>query len=169
MQTFAHRCCARSLRQAARAALMVFTLSSFAVPGTAVSDTGPADGAWFIDGTGVAVQIFDCSGLLCGRIIWLEKGRDTAGQLARDNKNPDAVFRQRPLCGLTVLQGLQPAGLDHWNSGSLYNPDDGKTYRISAELRSADVFVARVYLGVPLFGETKTLLRVPRLRSEGWC
>jgi uncharacterized protein (DUF2147 family) len=128
-----------------------------------------ADGAWLIDGTRAAVQIFDCSGLLCGRVIWLEKARDAAGRLARDNKNPDPDFRQRPLCGLTVLQGLQPAGLDHWNSGSLYNPDDGKTYRISAEPRSADVFVARIYLGVPLFGETKTLLRVPRLRSEGWC
>jgi uncharacterized protein (DUF2147 family) len=69
----------------------------------------------------------------------------------------------------TVLQGLEPAGLDHWNSGSVYNPYDGKTYRISAELRSADVFVARVYLGLPLFGENKTLLRVPRLGSEGWC
>jgi hypothetical protein len=110
---------------------------------------------WFIDGTGAAVQIFDCSGLLCGRIIWLEKARDTAGRLARDDKNPDPIFRQRPLCGLTVLEGLQPAGLDHWNSGSLY--------------RSTDLFVARIYLGVPLFGETRTLLRVPRLRSEGWC
>jgi len=78
-------------------------------------------------------------------------------------------FRQRPLCSRTVIQALEPAGLDHWNSGSLYNPEDGQTYRVSAELRSADVFVARIYLGVPLFGETKTLLRVPRLRSEGWC
>jgi uncharacterized protein (DUF2147 family) len=149
--------------------LLVIALSSFAAPGTAVSGSLSAVGAWFIDGTGVAVQIFDCSGLLCGRIIWLEKACDSAGQLARDNKNPDPAFRQRPLCGLTVVQGLQPAGLDHWNSGSLYNPDDGKTYRISAEIRSADVFVARIYLGMPLFGETKTLLRVPRLRSEGWC
>jgi uncharacterized protein (DUF2147 family) len=149
--------------------LLVIALTSFAAPGTAVSGSLSAGGAWFIDGTGVAVQIFDCSGLLCGRIIWLEKARDSAGQLARDNKNPDPVFRERPLCGLTVLQGLEPAGFDHWNSGSLYNPDDGKKYRISAVLRSADVFIARVYLGVPLFGETKTLLRVPRLRSEGWC
>ena len=68
-----------------------------------------------------------------------------------------------------AAQGLEPAGLGHWNSGSLYNPEDGQTYRVSAELRSADVFVARIYMGVPLFGETKTLLRVPRLRSEGWC
>ncbi len=63
---------------------------------------------------------------------------------------------------------MQPAGLDHWSSGSLYHPDDGNTYRVSAELYSADMAVARIYLGVPLFGETKTLLRVPPLRSEGW-
>jgi uncharacterized protein (DUF2147 family) len=167
MQTLAHRSCARSLGRAACAALLVVALSSFAVPGAAVSAIVP-EGAWSIDGA-AAVQIFDCSGLLCGRIIWLEKARDTAGRLARDDKNPDPIFRQRPLCGLTVIQGLEPAGLDHWNSGSLYNPEDGQTYRVSAELRSADVFVARIYLGVPLFAETKTLLRVSRLRSEGWC
>ena len=169
MQTLTHRSCARSLRRAACAALLVIALGSFAVPATAVSTMGPADGVWFIDGTGAAVQIFDCSGLLCGRVIWLEKARDTAGRLARDDKNPDPIFRQRPLCGLTVIQGLEPAGLGHWSSGSLYNPEDGQTYRVSAELRSADVIVARIYMGVPLFGETKTLLRVPRLRSEGWC
>jgi uncharacterized protein (DUF2147 family) len=168
MQTLTHRSCARWLRLAACVALLVIALSSFAVPGAAVSAIVP-EGDWFIDGTGAAVQIFDCSGLLCGRVIWLEKARDTAGRLARDDKNPDPIFRQRPLCGLTVIQGLEPAGLDQWNSGSLYNPEDGQTYRVSAELRSADVFVARIYMGVPLFGETKTLLRVPRLRSEGWC
>jgi len=115
--------------------VLVIALSSVAVPGTAVSTEVP-DGAWFIDGSGAAIQIFDCSGRLCG---------------------------------LTPLQGLQPTGLDHWNSGWLYNPDDGETYRVSAEHRSADVFVARIYLGVPVFGETKTLLRVPQLRSEGRC
>jgi hypothetical protein len=93
--------------------VIVITLSSFAVPGVAVLARVPADGVWFIDGTGAAVQIFDCNGLLCGRIIWLQKARDTAGRLARDDNNPDPIFRQRPLCGLTVLQGLQPAGLDH--------------------------------------------------------
>jgi uncharacterized protein (DUF2147 family) len=84
-------------------------------------------------------------------------------------QEPGSAVPTRLLCGLTILYGLQPAGLDHWNSGSLYNADDGGTYRGSAELRSADVFVARIYLGVPLFGETKTLVRVVRFRSEGWC
>jgi uncharacterized protein (DUF2147 family) len=168
VQTPAPVRCVDWLRRTARAAWLVAALSSFAVPGTAASTMVP-DGAWFIDGTGGAVQIFDCGGLLCGRIIWLLTARDIAGRPASDKKTRIRQFRQRLLCGLTILQGLQPAGLDHWNSGSLYNPDDGVTYRVSAELSSADVFVARIYLGVPFFGETETLLRVPRLRSEGWC
>jgi Uncharacterized protein conserved in bacteria (DUF2147) len=92
--------CADWLRRAARAALLVIALSSFAVPGTTVSAVVP-DGAWFIDGTG------DCDGLLCGRIIWLGTARDIAGRPASDKKNPDPAFRQRLLCGLTILQGLQ--------------------------------------------------------------
>ena len=63
MQTVTHRSCARSLRRAACAALLVIALGSFAVPATAVSTMGPADGVWLIDDTGAAVQIFDCSGL----------------------------------------------------------------------------------------------------------
>jgi uncharacterized protein (DUF2147 family) len=105
----------------------------FATPGHAISPTGPAAGAWFIEGAGAALQIFNCNGLICGRIVWLEKARDPAGGPAQDNKNPDPAFRQRPLCGLTILHGLRPAGLDDWNSGSLYNPDDGQTYRVSAK------------------------------------
>jgi hypothetical protein len=53
--------------------------------------------------------------------------------------------------------------------GWFYNPDDGKTCSISARLVSPDVIKARVYVGFPLFGETKTLLRVAHGTSEGWC
>jgi hypothetical protein len=95
MQTLAHRSCARSLGRAACAALLVIALSSFAVPGAAVSAIVP-EGAWFIDGTGAAIQIFDCSGQLCGRIIWLRTARDTAGRLIRDNKNPETGISTAP-------------------------------------------------------------------------
>ena len=68
MQTPAPVRCTDWLRRAGGAASLVIALSSFAFPGTAASAMVP-DGAWLIDGTGGAVQIFDCSGLLCGRII----------------------------------------------------------------------------------------------------
>ena len=57
---------------------------------------------WLIDGK-VAVQIYDCDGLLCGRILWLQTPRDPQGVLDRDKNNPNPALRQRGLCGLTVL------------------------------------------------------------------
>jgi uncharacterized protein (DUF2147 family) len=125
-------------------------------------------GVWLMDGE-VAVQIFDCSGLLCGQIRWLQIPRDPQGRLNRDDKNPDPRLRQRRLCGLTIIWGLHSTGPDSWGGGWLYNPDDGKTYNLSAELRSANLMVAHVYRGLPFFGETKSLVRVPHGTSNGWC
>jgi uncharacterized protein (DUF2147 family) len=137
-------------------------------PPQAVSQPAVPQGVWLMDGR-VAVQIFDCASLMCGRIIWLEVPRDPQGLLDRDKKNPDPALRERKLCGLTVLWGLHPVGSDRWRDGWFYNPDDGKTYRVKAQLKSADVLVARVYVGVPLLGKTKTLVRVTHDTSEGWC
>ncbi|MGZ5814708.1 MAG: DUF2147 domain-containing protein [Croceibacterium sp.] len=123
---------------------------------------------WLMDAR-VAVQMFDCGDLLCGRIIWLVIPRDAQGVLRSDQHNPDTALRQRPLCGLTVLWALHPKGADRWEGGWFYNPDDGKTYRVSAKLTSADVITARVYRGIPIFGKTKTLQRVPHGKVEGWC
>lgn len=117
----------------------------------------------------VAVQIFQCEGLMCGRIIWLRVARDPQGALNLDKKNPVPALRQRKLCGLTILWGLRPTGSNRWVDGWFYNPDDGKTYSVTAQLESDDVIVARIYVGVPLFGKTKTLARVPHGVSEGWC
>jgi uncharacterized protein (DUF2147 family) len=150
-----------------RAALFVAAIAFLALSRTLVWAAVP-QGVWLIDSK-VAVQIFDCSNLLCGRILWLQTPRDPQGQLDRDKNNPDPALRQRRLCGLTIFWGLHPEGSDRWGGGRFYNPDDGKTYNVSAELRSADLIVARIYLGIPLFGQTKFLHRVAHGTSEGWC
>ena len=157
----------RAWRRLARAALLVAAIAGLAAARGTARAAGP-QGEWLIDAK-VAVQLFDCDGLLCGRIVWLRIPRDPQGQFVRDKHNPDPALRQRRLCGLTILGGLRPAGLDRWDDGWFYNPDDGGTYDISAQLVSDDVIVARVYLGFPLFGRTKTLLRVARGTAEGWC
>ncbi|MFC7555712.1 DUF2147 domain-containing protein [Pseudoroseomonas wenyumeiae] len=156
-----------SPRRRGRAVLLAAALISLVALCTTAWATVPG-GVWLIDGK-AAVQIFDCSGQLCGRILWLQTPRDPQGQLNRDKNNPDPALRQRRLCGLTVLWGLQASGPNRWEGGWFYNPDDGNTYNVSAELRTADLIVARIYSGVRLFGKTKTLLRVSHGRSEGWC
>ena len=155
----------RSLHQLGRAALVVAAITALAVPRSMAWAAVP-QGVWLIEGK-AAVQIYGCDGLLCGRVVWLQIPRDPQGQLGRDTKNPDPALRQRLLCGLTIIWGVQPAGPDRWQGGWFYNPDDGKTYDLSAELRSADVLIARI--GTRTRRETKTLVRVPHGTSEGWC
>jgi uncharacterized protein (DUF2147 family) len=125
-------------------------------------------GIWLMDAK-AAVQIFDCGGLLCGRVIWLKVPLNPQGLLKRDQLNPDPALRDRQVCGPTILWNVHFVDSSHWGDGWFYNPDDGSTYRVSLDLQSADVMVARIYLGTPLFGKTKTLIRIPMGLGAGWC
>jgi uncharacterized protein (DUF2147 family) len=117
----------------------------------------------------VALQIFDCSSLLCGRIVWLLRPGNPAGQPDIDYLNPDPALRQRRLCGLTIIWGMQSNGRNQWSNGWLYDPKDGVTYNVSAELTSPGIITARVYRGTPLLGRTEILIRDPPLRADGRC
>jgi uncharacterized protein (DUF2147 family) len=149
-------------------AAIMFLGAPHAIAQAAVPQAAVPLGVWLIDAK-AAVQIFDCSGLMCGRILWLYKPRDSQGALDEDKNNPDPALQKRNLCGLTILWNLRPDGPGHWSDGWFYNPDDGHTYRVKAELTSADVLTARIYSWISLFGKTKTLIRVPQGVSEGWC
>jgi hypothetical protein len=119
----------------------------------------------------LAVALCGEGGALCGRIVWLRTPRDGAGRPKRDVMNPDAALRDRPLCGVAVLDGLLPVPDEpgRWSAGSFYDPRDGRGYGLAATLVSADVLVARVHLGLPFLGVDQTLRRVERAGGEGWC
>ena len=123
-------------------------------------------GVWMV-GTGrVAMEIYACGTLACGRIRWLSVPRNkTTGALDNDKNNPNPALRSRLLCGLTILWNLQPDGRDGWVGGWLYNPRDGRTYHVTARQQSADMITARIYVVVPLLGRTETLTRTQRSLS----
>jgi hypothetical protein len=107
--------------------------------------------------------------MLCGRVIWLKTPLDPQGLLKRDNLNPDASLRDRQVCGPTIIWNVRAIDSSHWKDGWFYNADDGNTYRLAMEMQSDDVMAVRVYKGLPIFGETKTLVRVPMGIGAGWC
>ena len=160
----------RSARQrACRAVAAILTLLILLVLPMRLGRAEVPEGVWLVD-SDVALRMFDCGGgKLCGRVAWLKNVRDPTGQIQRDKLNPENALRERLVCGLIVLWGLQPVDQESWNEGWFYNPDDGTTYRAAAQLQSNDVLVARIYLGLPFIGITKILHRVSRLSSGGWC
>lgn len=90
-------------------------------------------GSWYTPAKDTIVEIRDCGdGTPCGIVTWVDPGR---GGLLADVQNPDRDLRGRDMVGVTLLGGFE-RGADCWRAGSIYNPEDGRTYRARLELLS---------------------------------
>lgn len=71
------------------------------------------------------VRISDCGdGTPCGHLVWL----DPAAKSAKfDERNLDRALRRRPLLGTPILTGFKRHD-PGWQGGTLYNPEDGKSF-----------------------------------------
>lgn len=107
----------------------------------------------------VAVWIEDCDGLLCGHIYWLRKPLSAGGRPKRDQHNPDARLRDRPLCGLRILSGFKRSGDGTWSAGQIYNPSDGRSFSSTMTLESDGGLRISGYFGLSLLGRTVEWVR----------
>jgi uncharacterized protein (DUF2147 family) len=86
----------------------------------AAAQQAAAVGQWQrSDGTS-RIRVAPCGNALCGTVTWTNTPR-------RDEHNPDASLRSRPVVGVQVFFGMRPNGENRW-SGQAYNPEDGRTY-----------------------------------------
>ena len=102
--------------------------------GTALwSDTGSAApdivGIWLTEDRDSKIEFVQCGEALCGRVVWLLRPTDANGRPYTDIRNPDTLLRSRPILGLTIFQDLKQSEDEPEWEGSVYNPDDGETYK----------------------------------------
>jgi uncharacterized protein (DUF2147 family) len=119
-------------------------------------------GVWLTEKGDAAVAIEPCGDRLCGRIVWLKDATDESGRSRRDGHNADPAMRDRPICGLVVMEDLKSSGPDSWDDGIIYNPLDGKFYSGDMTLRSNNTLKVRAYLGMPFFGQSQIWTRAER-------
>lgn len=93
------------------------------------------EGDWLTPNGVARVRIGPCAAGLCGTIIALKAPSDAAGHLQRDGRNVNPALRLRPIVGLEIVHGFKAAGEGRWNDGTIYNPDDGKTYTSKITLK----------------------------------
>lgn len=121
--------------------------SAVAACAAAVLASGPAHaaseatGVW-IDHTGRGgVEITECGGKLCGKIVWLKEGTNKKG------------------CGIQVIGNVKPVGKDTWDGGWIYDPEKGGRYSVELKPIGADRLRVVGYMGSKLFSETMTWKR----------
>jgi uncharacterized protein (DUF2147 family) len=127
--------------------LVVLAWPAFGIGSAAAS---PVDGTWIIDDLGL--DLFDCQDLVCGRIVSI--------------KDPN---RRPTQCGRVIIWGLAVVGASEWTGGSILDPDDDATFRLSAKLQPDGALRAGIYKGVQLLGRTKILTRIDLGSLAGRC
>jgi uncharacterized protein (DUF2147 family) len=128
-------------------------------------------GLWATDpegGGGEAhVEIYADGDRYSGRIVWLaepdypaDDEQGMAGQEKVDRENPDEALRSKPIIGLVIVKGFEFDGKNTWRKGTIYDPDNGKTYKSKMKLESPDVLKVRGFIGISLIGRTTEWTRV---------
>ena len=104
---------------------------ALAATAASAADAGRGvQGEWWTPGFNARVRIESCGdGAVCGRIAWLW-----------DDK-PQGIADKTPLLGKPVIERMRPGEPGHWSGGRLYNPEDGRDYKGTLQLRSASTLV----------------------------
>jgi uncharacterized protein (DUF2147 family) len=76
----------------------------------------------------------------------------------KDVHNNDPKLRDRSVVGIVILWNLRYENGEYVD-GYVYNPEDGGTYRVETEVKSPESMNVRGYVGISLFGQTKTWTR----------
>lgn len=142
---------------------IVFCLSS-AFAGTAshaAGDHGAILGAWSTANAKSTVELYECDGKVCGKITSLKEPtypaddeQGMAGQTKVDRENPDPKMQKQPLIGLDILKGFDQVERDLWKNGTIYDPENGKTYKCNITLVNPKRIKVRGYIGFSLLGRT---------------
>ena len=144
--------------------LMQMTLATALVlAGTAAWAQSSPAGLWrTIDDDGKTekshVRIAESGGTLSGRI---EKIADPSKQSARCG-DCEGARKDQPILGMTIIEGVRRAsGADHWDSGTILDPNNGKVYKVRMTLKDGGrALEVRGYVGMPLLGRSQTWQRV---------
>jgi len=136
---------------------LLFCLSNIPAWGT---EPGEIVGEWVTAGGSSRVMITRQDDKYVGRIVALKHSRNGPNKQPgikkkpqTDTNNPDATLRQRPLIGLLLLNNFHFDG-DGWSGGTIYDPNNGKTYKAEISLADKRSLYVRGYIGVSLIGRT---------------
>lgn len=140
-----------SIRGGAVTASIFAAAALVASPTPAAAQTPSLTGRWASQGFGSIVDFQPCevdAATICGRIRWLWEANDANGRPRVDGRNPDRALRTRPLVGIEIIRGFRETSPGVWTGGTLYNPDDGRTYTGAIRLRQGALHLQGCALNV---------------------
>ncbi len=116
-------------------------------------------GIWLTPENRSAIHIFKSGKYYFGKITWEKNPFDKNGNQNKDIHNPDPKLRNRLLKGLIIMKNISYDKRTKKGKGKIYNPENGKTYKINIELTDVNTLEVRGYIGISLIGKTSVWKR----------
>ena len=141
--------------------IVVVACTLFLMTGFASAEEADAIlGQWYTDPEkkDVVVEFYKDGDVYSGKIVWLKNPKEDDGTDKVDDQNPDEARKNDPILGLDLAQGFSYKGSNKWAGGTIYDPNNGKTYKCKIALKGDDLKV-RGFIGVSLLGRTAHWLR----------
>ncbi len=87
-------------------------------------------GVWITASDSSSVEIvMHTNGKYIGTINWLMEPNEDDGTPKLDKENPDPEKAKKQIMGLKLVKGfVYNEKKDRWDHGTIYDPDNGKTY-----------------------------------------
>ena len=130
------------------------------IGGRALADEADAIiGEWYTKENKALVQIYKIDSTYSGKIVWLKEPKNDDGSEKLDTNNPDESKQDNPIIGLNIVNGFVYKGKNKWGGGTIYDPDNGKTYSCKMQLKEENSLKVRGFIGVALIGRTQMWTR----------
>jgi len=129
-------------------------------------------GQWWTEKKDARIEVFKADNKYAGKIVWVKdpvypNGDPEAGKPLHDRHNPDVAARDQAILGLKMLRDFEYTGSNSWTRGTIYNPENGKTYKARLSLNKDGSLNVRGYVGVSLLGETTVWTRYEESAAAG--
>ncbi len=153
------------MKKCLAAALIVIAGSS-----AASAQSASVMGTWLTSSKSAQVQIAPCAnpanGPICGTIVKLLQATSPDGKAidpveATDVNNADPSLRRRKIVGIVLIHDFKKTtDPNAFEDGTIYNGENGKTYKANIRLQPDGTLRLRGYIGSTMFGETQIWTRV---------
>jgi len=137
--------------------IFFFTFNSFAQTN---QEADKIIGLWQTGSGKGRVQITKYGNKFSGKIVWLRDPNDAKGNPKLDSKNPDVNRQKNTTIGITNLLGFTYEGKSEYDNGTVYDPENGKTYKCIMTLENINSLNVRGYIGFSFIGRTDVWTRV---------
>jgi len=140
--------------------LLLFVIFASSNAQTNNAEANKIIGVWQTGSGKGRIQITAYNDKFGGKLVWLREPFDEKGNPKTDIKNPDESKRKNPKLGLNNLLGFTYEGNGKYENGTIYDPENGKTYNCVMSLENDSTLKIKGYVGITMIARTDVWKRV---------